>query len=355
MSDVVRTQVRRAARGLPVVLLALALAGCDYDIQPLRGTEGRTLVYAAVGRLGAPNSGIILSSNGAVIVDPGLSPDVGTRLNLDALRRSRTFWDAKFRAPGQTAPTLPPPVLYVLNTTYRASHSFGNQAFVPAADVIASDRAAKHLSNADDVRRMRELLRDRFKVPGLDRHFMVEPTLTFEGSMTLRTPEVEIKLLSVGDCVGEGDAVVFLPQQKVLFTGDLVVVGFMPYYEGRTLTVRNWIAALKKLEEQMDDDIQIVPGHGPVGGKDLLKQQREFLGALAAAVNACVAARKTADETVREVKLPNYAKWQKYDEWLGENVRLVYQELTAPPARSPDTSVGGAMTAPTAEAPDRYR
>jgi cyclase len=341
---------------LAAALLAVLLSGCDYDVQPLRGTEGRTLVYAAVGRLGAPNAGIILTSNGALVVDPGLCPDWGGRLNLDALRRSKTFWDSKHRGPGQAPPTLPPPVLYVLNTTYRASHTFGNQSFLPTAEIIASEKAGKHMANASEVRNMRELLRDRFKVPGLQDHYLVEPTITFDGALTIRTPEVEVKLLAMGDCVGEGDAVVYLPQQKVLFAGDLVLVGFVPYYEGRTPSVRNWIAALKKLEEQMDDDVQIVPGHGPVGGKELLKQQREFLGALAAAVNACVAARKSVDETVREVKLPNYAKWQKYDEWLGENVRLIYQELTAPAApRAAEAAGGGAMAEPAAEAPDRYR
>jgi cyclase len=356
MLEAGRSPVRRVTGALAAALLAVLLAGCDYDVQPLRGTEGRTLVYAAVGRLGAPNAGIILTSNGAVVVDPGLCPDVGNRLNLDALRRSKTFWDSKFRGPGQAPPTLPPPVLYVLNTTYRATHTFGNQSFLPAAEVIATEKASKHMSNATEIGNMRELLRDRFKVPGLQDHHWVQPSITFDGTMTVRTPEVEIKLLSMGDCVGEGDAVVYLPQQKILFAGDLVLVGFMPYYEGRTLTVRNWIAALKKLEDQMDDDVQVVPGHGPVGGKELLKQQREFLGALAAAVNACVAARKTADETVREVRLPNYAKWQKYDEWLGENVRLIHQELTAPaPVRSTEVPGGGTMAAPTAESPDRYR
>ena len=99
-------------------------------------------------------------------------------------------------------------------------------------------------------------------------------TISFDGALTLHSPEVEVRMVSVGDCVGEGYAVIYLPQQKILFAGDVVLVGFVPYYRGRTLSVRNWISQLKQLEKTLPDDVLIVPGHGPQGGKELLRQQR---------------------------------------------------------------------------------
>lgn len=339
-----------------VALLLLCAGGCEYDVQPLKGAEGRTLVYAAVGRLGAPNAGIILTSLGAVVVDPPLSPELGQRLNLDALRRSKVFWDEKHRRTGERARTLAPPVLYVLNTTYRASHTFGNQVFLNCADFVATEKAGRHLADRLEVRRMRELLASEFKVPGLEDHAVTEATLTVEGPLTLHTPEVEVKFIPVGDCVGEGDAVVYLPQQKVLFAGDLALVGFVPYFQGRTLTARNWIAALKRLEAAMEEDVVVVPGHGQLGGKELLTQQREFLEALLAAVNAAVTAGQKVEQAMSAVKLPTYARWQKYDEWFPENVRLVYQELSAPAGSQAATPTGGGMAGPAAiEQPDRYR
>jgi len=339
-------------RALALLTLVLA-SGCEYDVRPLRGQEGRSLVYAAIGREGAPNAGIIVTSIGAIVIDPPLSPDLGERLNLDALRRSKTFWDQKHRSTGQR--TGPPPVLYVLNTTYRASHTFGNQAFNATADFIASQKAARHMADLLEGRKMRQLLKDEFDVKGLGRHGLTSATISFEGSLTLHAPEVEVRMVSVGDCVGEGDAMVYLPQQKILFTGDLVLVGFVPYYRGRTPSVRNWIAQLKRLEDTLPDDVLIVPGHGPQGGKELLRQQREFLEALVVAVKTSLLARKGLKQTMQEVKLPNYAGWKGY-QWLGENVRLVYEELSKKGSTESSSSGGATMVSPSGvEGPDLYR
>lgn len=352
---------RRGARpsrwsALLVPLVMVALSGCQYTVEPLKGLEGKTYVYAAMGKDGAPNAGIVTTSIGAVVIDPPLSPEIGKNINLAALRASKVFWDEKFRAGKERMPTLAPPVLYALNTTYRASHTFGNQEFNSSADVISTDRAGKHLADLNEVTRMRELLKSQFKVPGLEMHAqsLTQPTITFEGTLTLHTPEVEIKMISMGDCVGEGDCVVLLPQQKVLFAGDLVLVGFMPYYEGRTRSVRNWIKKLMELE-QMDIDI-VVPGHGTLGGKELLKQQREFLTALLGEVTAAVKTGQPLDQAMKSVKVPNAANWRNYAEWLGPNVRIIYEELTTQGSESKGASGGAAMTMPsTVDGRDPFR
>ena len=330
----------RGMRFLALLPLLVLLAGCDYIVQPLKGLEGRTQVYAAVGKQGAPNAGIVVSSIGAIVIDPPLYPGLGERLNADALARSKTFWDELYKNRKERPQTQAPPVLYVLNTTYRASHTFGNQAFKGTADFIASEKAGRQLGNIDSNRRMREILKTEFKVPGLDEHAVTESVVTFEGTLTLHTPEVEVKMLSVGDCLGEGDAVVYLPQQKVLFAGDLVLPGFMPFHEGRTPTIRNWIAALKILDK-LDVDT-IVPGHGAVGGKELIKQQADFLAALVGEVKKALAAGNTAEQAAKEVRLPNYGTWVKYNEWLPGNVKLVYRELATPAIEKSEAPPAGA-------------
>ncbi|MCZ7644741.1 MAG: MBL fold metallo-hydrolase [Planctomycetota bacterium] len=341
-----RRYVRRAAcHAILLVGLAAALGGCTYTIEPLKGQEGKTYVYAAVGKDGAPNAGIITTSLGAVVIDPPLSPEIGQRLDQDALRMSKTFWDEKWRLNKDRKPTLAPPVLYALNTTFRASHSFGNQAFHQAADIIATERAGARLADLNQIQRMRELLKTQFQVPGLEMHAqaLTQPTITFEGTMTLRTPEVEIKLISVGDCVGPGDCVIHLPQQKVLFAGDLVLVGFMPYHEGRTRSVRHWIKALQDLQK-LDLDV-VVPGHGATGGKDLLKEQERFLSSLVAQVALALKEGKSLEQAMNSVKLPNAANWRYYNEWLPGNVKLVYEELSQGPTPEPSAaSANGAST-----------
>jgi hypothetical protein len=197
-------------------------------------------------------------------------------------------------------------------------------------------------------------LRDVWKVPGLESHGVTPATLLSEGTMTIDSPEVKIQFISMGDCVGEGDAVVYLPVQKVLFAGDLVLPNIIPYHRGRTLTIRNWIAALKRLESWEIDTV--IPGHGEISKKEAIVKQREFLEALLSETEAAVRAGKSEADTIANVKLPKYAGWQRYNEWLGENVRLVFRELSGGTGTPAAAANGGGVSAPpgTATGPDGF-
>ena len=281
-----------------------------------------------------------------------LSPTIAQSLHAQAMAKSKIFWDNLHAQRKERQKTQAPPVLYVLNTTFRGSHTFGNQEF-EKADIISTPKAKERMER--DGRDMREELRDVWKVPGLEGHAITPATLTVDGTMTLDTPEVKIQFVSMGDCVGEGDGVVYLPGQKVLFAGDMVIPGFMPYFKGRTPTVRRWIEALKTLEKW---DIEtVVPGHGDVAKKDAIKLQREFLEALVSEVDQAIKAGKTAEDAAKTVKLPNYSKWLRYEEWLSGNVKLVYAELKGGAVKA-DASGGagaGAAEPKLVERPDAFR
>jgi glyoxylase-like metal-dependent hydrolase (beta-lactamase superfamily II) len=346
---------RRLDRMLLAVILTAdvcALTGCDFDIQPLGSVEGRTLVYVAVGRLGAPNAGIICTRTGCVVIDPMLSPVAGAALQTAALAKSRAFWDGLHAARKERQRTQAPPVLYVLNTTYRANHTFGNQEY-DKADIISTPKAKLHMET--DGRAMREELRDVWHVPGLENQYTAPATLTVDGTMNIDTPEVKIQFISMGDCAGEGDAVVYLPGQKVLFAGDMALPDYVPYYKGRSPTVRNWIAALKKLEGWEIDTV--VPGHGPLARKDALRVQREFLEALVGEVDQAIKAGKNMEQAAQTVKLPKYEHWARYTEWLPENVKLVYRELKGEPSPANAAANGGAglVEPKLVERPDAFR
>lgn len=336
--------------GVPLLVL---LSGCDFMVQPIGGTDGHTLVYAAAGKLGAPNAGIVCTRSGCVVIDPMLSPVQGDALNAQAQAKSRTFWDNIYAQRKERPRTQAPPVLYVFNTTYRATHTFGNQSF-DKADIISTSKAKERMEV--DGLAMRAELRDIWKVPGLEGHATASATLTLdEGTFNLDTADVKIKFVAVGDCVGAGDAVVYLPVQRVIFTGDIVLNGIVPYYKGRTLSVRHWIETLKQIEKW---DIEtVVPGHGEVGRKELITQQREFLEALLAEVEQAVKAGKTQEQAEQSIRLPKYSRWLRYDEWFSENVKLVFQELKGAPkaAGRAEGSTGGAAAPVSVEQADAYR
>jgi glyoxylase-like metal-dependent hydrolase (beta-lactamase superfamily II) len=328
------------------------LSGCDVDVQPLGGAEGRTIVYALSGRAGVPNGGIVCTRNGCIVIDPMLSPMLGETVNAQALSKSKIFWDSFHNAKHERPATLQPPVLYVLNTTFRATHTFGNQSF-DKADIISTPRAKERL--VADGPAMREELRNQWHVPGLELHYTAAANITVDGIMNIETPEVKVQFIAMGDCVGEGDAVVYIPGAKVLFAGDLVIPNNIPYYKGRTPTLRNWLEALKKLDAMEIETI--VPGHGDIARKDAITRQREYLEALQAAVASAIKSRQTAEQAAQSVKLDQFASWSHYNEWFAENVKLVYYEQKGEPLPVTDnTKIGaGAVQPVQVERPDAFR
>ncbi len=346
------TSLFRIVGALALASGLILFSGCDVDVQPLGASEGRTLVYAVVGRQGVPNGGIICTRLGCIVIDPALSPALGDTINTQALTKSKIFWDAYHAAQKGRPATLQPPVLYVLNTTFRATHTFGNQSF-DKADIISTPRAKERM--VKDGPAMRDELRNEWKIPGLETHYTAAANLTVEGTMNIESPEIKVQFISMGDCVGEGDAVVYLPSAKVLFAGDMVIPNNIPYYKGRTQTVRNWIEALKRLEKLEVDTV--VPGHGSIAQKDAIGKQREFLEALVGGVDAEIKKGRTADQCAQIVKLEAYASWSHYNDWLAENVKLVYRELKGePPPSDPATKVGAGAAQPlNAERLDAFR
>ena len=200
---------------------------------------------------------------------------------------------------------------------------------------------------------MREELRQLWHVPGLETHYTAAATLTVDGTLNLETPEAKVQFMSMGDCVGEGDAVVYLPFAHVLFAGDIVAPNYVPYYKGRTPTIRAWIKALKKLDA-LDIDT-VVPGHGELARKEAITHQREFLEALLSSAEAAIKSGQTADQAAQSIKLDTFAAWEHYNDWLGENVKLVYRELQGEPAGE-TAPVGAGIVQPKAvERSDAFR
>lgn len=105
----------------------------------------------------------------------------------------------------------------------------------------------------------------------------LSPTLTFEQKLTLYLGKREIQLLHLGKGNTAGDAVAYLPQERVLLTGDLLVHP-IPYSFGSFLS--EWAQTLKKLAEL--DAAVIVPGHGPA------QRDKEYLRLVTALLDSVV-------------------------------------------------------------------
>ncbi|MFT3666150.1 MBL fold metallo-hydrolase [Piscinibacter sp.] len=270
---------------------------------------------------GDPNTGVIVGDDAVLVLDTQATPVMAQ----DVIRRIREVTDK--------------PIKYVLLTHYHAVRVLGASAYMAEGgqQIIASQDTYDLIvergeqDKASEIGRFPRLFRSVESVPpGL-----TWPTMTFTGKMTLWLGKLEVQLLQLGRGHTKGDTVAWLPQQKILFSGDLVEFDATPYagdayFKDWPQTLDN-IAALKPQK--------LVPGRGaalvtPEQVKAGLDGTRSFIADVRAAVEAGVAAGKDLNGVYKDTyaKLaPKYGKWVIFDHCMPFDVTRCYDEVTQYP------------------------
>ncbi|MFW6125799.1 MAG: MBL fold metallo-hydrolase [Chloroflexota bacterium] len=253
---------------------------------------------------GGPNAGFFLAGDGVVVIDSLVSPNFGQQL----LNYVREVTDK--------------PVAYLINTHAHGDHVFGNQALSPPAVVIAHHGARDALVSQGQamVRSFAERFADA--VPDIKETTVIPPTVTYSQHMTLHLGDRTVQLLHLGVAHTEGDTVVYLPEEKLLYAGDLLFNHIFPPIFGSSA---GWIAAIEHMEA-MDVDT-IVPGHGFLATKKDLIELKRCLLALREAVAECFDRGLSAEEATKRIEVP-YLQWPR-SERLPVAVQTIYRELSA--------------------------
>ncbi|MBD0745897.1 MBL fold metallo-hydrolase [Streptomyces sp. CBMA152] len=249
------------------------------------------------------NAGIVLADSGPVLVDTA-----ATEARARQLRRA-------VRELG------PRPVDILVNTHSHGDHTFGNHLFENAT-VVAHRQAAV------------EMAEHGLGLTGLwpDVRWghveMGTPEVVFSDRMTLPTSGFRIELLHFGPGHTAGDAVVWLPDQRVLFTGDLVFSGATPFVlmgsVAGTLRVLDQLRALEPLV--------VVPGHGPVGGPELLDADADYLRWVRGLARQGISENLEPLPLARSVDLGPYAQLLDSERLVGNLARAYAEERGAEPA-----------------------
>ncbi len=270
---------------------------------------------------GDPNTGVIVGDDAVLVLDTQATPVMAQ----DVIRRIREVTDK--------------PIKYVLLTHYHAVRVLGASAYMAEGgqQIIASQDTYDLIvergeqDKASEIGRFPRLFRNVESVPA----GLTWPTMTFTGKMTLWLGKLEVQLLQLGRGHTKGDTVAWLPQQKILFSGDLVEFDATPYagdayFKDWPQTLDN-IAALKPQK--------LVPGRGaalvtPEQVKAGLDGTRAFVADVRAAVEAGVAAGQDLNAVYKSTyaKLaPKYGQWVIFDHCMPFDVTRCFDEVTQYP------------------------
>ena len=250
---------------------------------------------------GWSNSGLLVDGSESLMVDT-LRDEKLTKAMLDALRDATGLGATDIGS--------------LVNTHKDGDHWFGNR-LMRHAEIIASEATVEAMQHARpalfyDALNNRpdgivgdyilKLVGPPFDFEGVD---PVLPKRTFSGRLDLKVGDKDVQLIEVGPAHTEGDTLVYVPENRTIYTGDIVFLTNTPVIWAGP--AENWIAALD-LIVGMDVDI-VVPGHGPITDKAGVRPVRDYLTLVRDESRKRFDAGLTVEEAVQDIALGQYADW----------------------------------------------
>ena len=264
---------------------------------------------------GDPNTGVIIGDDAVMVVDTQATPVMAR----DVIRRIREVTDL--------------PIKYVVLSHYHAVRVLGATAYAPEHIIASRDTydlivERGEQDKASEIGRFPRLFQAVESVPP----GMTWPTITFSGRMSIWLGKLEVQLIQLGRGHTKGDTVAWLPEQQILFSGDLVEFDATPYagdayFSDWPRTLDN-VAALKPRA--------LVPGRGaalttPEQVAAGLAGTRAFIADMYACVQAGVAAGQDLNAvykaTLAQLR-PTYGHWVIFDHCMPFDVSRAYDEAT---------------------------
>ena len=267
---------------------------------------------------GDPNTGIVVGDDAVMVIDTQATPVMAA----DVIRRIREVTDK--------------PIKYVVLSHYHAVRVLGASAYEPEQIIASQDTydlivERGEADKASEIGRFPRLFNAVESVPP----GMTWPTITFNGRMTVWLGQLEVQLLQLGRGHTKGDTVAWLPQEKILFSGDLVEFGATPY--AGDAYFKDWPATLDAVAALRP--AKLVPGRGAslqtaAQVEAGLAGTRAFVSELYQNVQAGARAGRDLKSVYRETVdalRPKYGQWVIFDHCMPFDITRAYDEATQHP------------------------
>ena len=263
---------------------------------------------------GDPNTGVIVGEDSVMIIDAQATP----LMAREVIKRVRKVTSK--------------PIKYVVLSHYHAVRVLGASAYKPQ-QIIASQATLDLIKErgkqdmASEIGRFPRLFRGKESIPGL-----TWPTMVFKDELTVMMGKLEVRIIHAGRGHTAGDSIVWIPSQKVLFSGDLVEYKAGIYTGDAHL--EEWPATLARVAALKPK--ALLPGRGPAlrtpaESLKAIKFTQDFVRGLLASARQGVKAGKSLREVYKSTKRrmdPAYGSYPIYDHCMPFDVSRAYDEAS---------------------------
>jgi cyclase len=260
----------------------------------------------AYGGLCVANAGLIVGGAGVTAIDALFTPQMTHALLDEAKRVSGN------------------PIERLINTHHHVDHTLGNALFPRETKILAHARAKEEMQRSRlAALPIIERIAPHFagQLDGVEERL---PDQTFDdAAFELKVGDRRVRLLHYGTGHTRGDVVAYLPDERLLFTGDLAFFYVTPLaHEGH---IGNWITNVERIIAEVDA-ATIVPGHGPLGTYDDWRMMLGYLRRVHVGARRAFDASVDEREAIRSIDLGEYAEWVEAER-IAPNVARCYQEF----------------------------
>ena len=283
------------------------------------------------------NSGVIVLDRGVLVFDTHFTPEAGQTLA------------GKIRA------LTSKPIQYVVYSHFHPDHTHGTQSLPGTLQIIGSTLSRSEILQKDvavlnrsmaaaqtQLERMRQALDDekdpiakrrlRTQVNSrqeffdrMSRQRVLAPIINLDDSLLLLDGKRQIQIRYLGKGHTDGDLILYLPAEKIVFLGDLFFNAAIPNVQDATL-----LAWIKTLEAALSLDAdRFVPGHGAVGSREELRTFIKYLEDLRGWIEPAVARGDGLDQVIHSIQIPREYSSYGFQNFFPANVQKMYEELKA--------------------------
>jgi cyclase len=252
------------------------------------------------------NCGIVVTSEGVVLIDSGFYPSDGVAVR-NAVKKLTSQ-----------------PIRFLINTETHSDHTANDFMFSPSATIIAGEGAGETIIKENDPDYDKRTLKQFPDMrDALQGYKIVLPHIEYHDKMTLTLGGRTFVLMAFKNVHSGPDTAIWLPKERALFSGAAVV-------PNRINNLRPFVSIpamlnASKVMKALNPDI-VVPAHGKVGTSKMFDESDRYYSLLLERVGKMMREGKSLDQIKQDLKMPETDNWDLKDR-LPNNIEGAYRAI----------------------------